>query len=126
VSTQSDKCVDHVTFDYTLRGTDPPGYTITYGTPPFAQDGSGAPVPVAGNAFIVVKVQPGYTYDFEIGTATYNGPKSISVAGNHVRQVVETGDFEGILTWVIGLDSKRPFVVHATGRPLHQLVVSVS
>jgi len=126
VSTQSDKCVDHVIFDYTGKGTDPPGYTLTYGTPPFAQDGSGAPVPVAGNAFIVVKVQPGYGYDFEIGTATYTGPKSITVTGNHVRQVVETGDFEGILTWVIGLSGKRPFLVQATGTPRRQLVVSVA
>ena len=112
-------------FDYTGKGTDLPGYTISYGAPPFTQDGSGAPVSVAGGAFIVVKVQPGYGYDFETGTATYNGPKTISVTGNHVRQVVETGDFEGVLTWVIGLDSKQPFVVQATGTPRRQLVVSV-
>jgi hypothetical protein len=123
----SDSCVDHVIFDFVPNGTDPPGYTITYGTPPFAADGSGETVPVAGTAFIVVKVQPGYGYDFATGKATYTGPKSIPVANtNHVKAVVETGDFEGVLTWVIGLDTKRPFSVEATATPKHQLVVTVS
>ena len=122
-----DGCVDHVIFDFTGKGTDPPGYTLTYGTPPFAADGSGNPVAVAGSAFVVVKVSPGYGYDFEHGNPTYKGPKSIPVTHtNHVRSIVETGDFEGVLTWVIGLDSKRAFSVQATGTPRHQLVVTIS
>jgi hypothetical protein len=122
-----DKCVDHVIFDFTAKGTNPPGYTITYGTPPFVADGSGAAVPVAGTAFVVVKVKPGYGFDFETGKATYKGPKSVPVQNtNHVKAIVETGDFEGVLTWVIGLDAKRPFSVQATGTPRHQLVVTIS
>jgi hypothetical protein len=31
-----------------------------------------------------------------------------------------------VLTWVIGLDSKRAFSVQATGTPGHQLVVTIS
>ncbi len=122
-----DACVDHVTFDFSAKGSDPPGYTITYGTAPFVADGSGKPVPVAGNAFVVVKVQPGYGYDFETGKPTYTGPKSVPVGHtNHVQAIVETGDYEGVLTWVIGLDAKRPFSVQATGTPRHQLVVTIS
>jgi hypothetical protein len=122
-----DGCVDHVIFDFTGKGTDPPGYSVSYGTPPFVADGSGAPVAIAGNAFVVVKVKPGYGYDFETGTPTYKGPKSVPVGhANHVRAIVETGDFEGVLTWVIGLDAKRPFTVEATGTPRHQLVVTMS
>jgi len=122
-----DGCVDHVIFDFAGKSTDPPGYTVTYGTPPFPADASGAPVPVAGSAFVVVRVAPGYGYDFETGTRSYTGPKSVPVAHtNHVRAIVETGDFEGVLTWVIGLDSKRAFSVQATGTPRHQLVVTIS
>jgi hypothetical protein len=122
-----DSCVDHVIFDFNATGTDPPNYTVTYGTPPFAGDASGAPVAVAGSAFVVVKVQPGYGFDFETGKPTYTGPKSLPIAHtNHVRSIVETGDFEGILTWVIGLDSKRAFSVQATGTPRHQLVITIS
>ncbi len=122
-----DHCVDHVIFDFTGKGTDPPGYTVSYATPPIVGDASGAPIAVAGNAFVMVKVKPGYGYDFETGKQTYNGPKSVPVtATNHVRAIVETGDFEGVLTWVIGLDVKRPFSVQATGTPKHQLVVTIS
>jgi hypothetical protein len=122
-----DRCVDHVVFSFTSKTGDPPGYSITYGTPPFTKDASGEPVTVKGSAFVVVKVSPGYGYDFENGVATYTGPKQITPTGaNHVKEIVETGDFEGVLTWVIGLDSKRPFTVQATGKPQTQLVVTVA
>lgn len=122
-----DKCVDHVVFSFTSKASGPPGYTITYGSPPFTQDASGAPVTIKGSAFIVVKVQPGYGYDFVANKPTYTGPKSITPPNtNHVTQIVETGDFEGVLTWVIGLTAKRPFTVEATGAPQTQLAVTVS
>jgi hypothetical protein len=127
VKQQGDGCVDHVIFDFDAKGTDPPGYTITYGEPPFVGDGSGAQIAVAGNAFVVVKIKPGYGFDFETGKPTYTGPKNVPVAtGNHVKAIVETGDFEGVLTWIIGMDAKRPFSVQATGTPRHQLVVTIS
>jgi hypothetical protein len=127
VRENTDGCVDHIVFDFSGKYPDAPGYTLTYGTPPFVQDGSGAPVPVAGNAFIVVRLSPAYGYDFETGVQTYNGPHRIATTGaNHVTEVVETGDFEAVVTWVIGLDTKRPFTVEATGAPAHQLVVTVS
>ena len=55
---------------------------------------------------------------------TYTGPKRITPAGaDHVREVVETGDFEGVLKWVIGLDAQRPFTrAPAAGTPTRQLV----
>jgi len=127
VERTGDACVDHVIFSFTSKTAEPPAYSITYGTPPFAQDTSGKVVAVKGSAFIVVKVAPGYGYDFENGRPTYTGEKHITPAGaNHVQEIVETGDYEGVLTWVIGLDSKRAFTVQATGRPQTQLVVTVS
>jgi hypothetical protein len=122
-----DACVDHVVFDFRGQYPNPPGYTLTYGTPPFVDAGSGKPVHVVGNAFIVVRLSPAYGFDFLTGQQTYNGPHNIPVNGaNHVRDVAETGDFEGVVTWVIGLDLKRPFSVQATGAPARQLVVTVS
>jgi len=126
VQVLGDNCVDHVVFDFSGEGTDPPGYSVTYADPPFTGDASGAPIAVAGTAFVEIKVKPGYTYDFVTGKPTYTGPKSVPVgSSNHVRAIVETGDFEGVLTWVIGLDSKRPFSLQATGTPKHQLVVTI-
>jgi hypothetical protein len=122
-----DNCVDHVVFDFVPKGTDLPGYTITYADGPFTSDSSGAPIAVPGNAFVKVRIQPGYGYDFVAGKATYNGPRSVPVSStNHVKSIVETGDFEGVLNWVIGLDAKRPFSVQATAMPRRQLVVTIS
>ena len=127
VQRKGDSCVDHVVFAFTSKTSDPPGYSITYGKPPFTQDASGQSVTVKGSAFIVVKVSPGYGYDFENGRPTYTGSKHITPAdANHVTEIVETGDFEGVLTWVIGLDSKRAFTVQATGSPQTQLVITVA
>lgn len=123
-----DKCVDHVVFGFTSKGTGPPGYSITYGTPPFSQDGSGAPVAVKGSAFVVVTIPKAYGFDFETGKTTYTGSKRITppASANHVKEIVETGDFEGVVNWVIGLDAKRAFSVQATGSPQTQLVVTIS
>jgi len=120
-------CVDHVVFSFTSNGPNPPGYTITYATPPFVADASGAPVAVTGKAFISVRISPGYGFDPESGAVTYKGSANITPAtAYHVRNVVRTGDNEGVMTWVIGLDSKRPFVVQATGKPQTQLVVTIA
>jgi len=127
VSELGDSCVDHVVFDFVPKGTDLPGYTITYADGPFTSDGSGAPIDVPGNAFVAVRIAPGYGYDFVNAKPTYTGSKSITVSGaNHVKSIVETGDFEGVLNWVIGLDSKRPFSVEATATPRRQLVITIS
>jgi hypothetical protein len=128
VDFRGDKCVDHVVWSFTSKGSGPPGYSITYGTPPFLQDGSGRPVSVQGTAFVVVTIPKAYGFDFENARTTYTGSKHITppATANHVKEIVETGDFEGVLTWVIGLDTKRAFSVQATGSPQTQLVVTIS
>lgn len=120
-------CRDSVTFTFQKSGTAVPSCKVEYQPGPFSQDGSGAPVTVAGSAFVVVRCEPAYDFDFASGTTTYTGPKSITPAGTtHVRQVVETGDFEGVLNWVIGLDQKRAFGITAGGVPTRQLVITFS
>ena len=44
------------------------------------------------------------------------------VGTHHVVDLVETGDFEGVMSWVIGLDGQRPFTAnaHGGGRPRDQ------
>jgi hypothetical protein len=127
VAVTHDACVDTVTMTFTAQTADPPTYTVSYQSGPFTQDASGAPVSVAGNAFVVVRLEPAAGFDFVAGKPTYTGPKDVEGAGaHHVTQVVETGDFEGVVTWVIGLDTKRPFAVQATGAPSHTLAVTIS
>ncbi len=120
-------CRDSITFTFKKSGSAVPSCTVEYKPGPFSQDGSGAPVAVAGSAFLAVRCTPAYGYDFSNGVTTYAGPKSITPTGTtHVRQVVETGDFEGVLNWVIGLDQKRAFGITAGGVPTRQLVITFS
>ena len=105
------RCADRVTFDFTTHADAKPKCSIFYDKPPFEMDASGAPVTVSGSAFVRVRCEPAYGYDYAGGgQATYTGPKQITATGTrHVRELVQTGDFEGVLTWIIGLDAKRPF-----------------
>ena len=62
------------------------------------------------------------TIDGDQVTKTYTGPKRIQGEGSDVREVVKTGDFESVVTWVIGLDEKRPFTTNASES---QLIVEI-
>ena len=73
-------CTDIVTFTFDADGARCPGYQIAYQPGPFTQDGSGEPVPVAGGAFLVVRFEPAYGYDFEAGDDTYTGPDRVTLA----------------------------------------------
>jgi hypothetical protein len=120
-------CRDSVTFTFEPSGSAVPSCTVEYKPGPFAQDGSGQPIAVAGAAFVSVRCEPAYGYDFMSSTPTYTGPKRVNATGTaHVREVVETGDFEGVLNWVIGLDQHRSFGITAGGVPTRQLVITFS
>jgi hypothetical protein len=120
-------CRDSVTFTFKKSGTAVPSCKMEYKSGPFSQDGSGTPVAVPGAAFLTVRCEPAYGYDFASGTTTYTGPKRIAAPGaKHVRAVVETGDFEGVLNWVIGLDAKRAYGITAGGTPTRQLIITFS
>ena len=120
-------CRDSVTFTFEPSALAVPSCTVEYQPGPFTQDASGRPVAVTGSAFVSVRCEPAYGYDFQSGTTTYTGPKHITPTGTrHVREVVETGDFEGVLNWVIGLDANRGFDITAGGTPTRQLTVTFS
>ena len=120
-------CRDTVTFTFQKSGTAVPSCKVEYKPGPFVQDGSGKPVAVAGSAFLTVRCEPAYGYDFVAGTPTYTGSKRITPSGTrHVRGVVEVGDFEGVLNWVIGLDTQRGFGISAGGTPARVLTITFS
>jgi len=127
VAVTTEGCRDSVTFTFKPSASAVPGCKVQYKPGPFSQDGSGQPVAVAGSAFVSVRCAPAYGYDFTSGTTTYTGPKHITPTGTrHVREVVETGDFEGVLNWVIGLDANRGFDITAGSAPTRQLTITFS
>lgn len=128
VAVSTAPCTAAAVFTFREHGTAVPSCTVEYHDGPFSMEASGAPVSVAGTAFALVRCEPAYGYDFETGAPTYTGPKRlvVPIPAGHVREVVETGDSEGVVTWVIGLDKKRPFTIAATGTPRRQLIVTFS
>jgi hypothetical protein len=101
---------------------------VRYVQPPIVEDGSGKRVAIAGDAYLSVRMEPASGFDLE-GTSgqVYTGPVRIggSDAGtNVVLEVVRTGDFEAVLTWVAGLEDRAPFrVIRLSGPP--RIVVDV-
>jgi hypothetical protein len=104
-----------------------PGYRVEYVQPPLKEDGSGNPVSVAGNAIVVVRMEPASGFDLDTGEGVlvYKGPKRIegSNAGTSVvQELVRAGDFEAVLSWAIGLSDKVDFRVTTATSPARLIV----
>ena len=120
-------CYERVTFEFKPQQgeTDGPiAWKAAYEPGPITEDGSGRPVKMKGAAFLVVTMSAsGADLSQEGAPATYTGPASIEAADStRIQQVRRTGDFEGVLTWVIGLDTKRPFHVTMETNPARVIV----
>ena len=104
-----------------------PGFDVRYVDPPILADGSGEPVPVDGSAFLQVRMEPASGFDMESGTPAYTGPDRLggaSAGTAAVREVVRTGDFEAVLTWVVGVGRRAGFRVSTLSAP-SRLVIDV-
>jgi len=119
-------CFDSIVFAMREAGPAAMQYTVERASPPFTEDASGRPVTVKGNAFIRVIMRDTSGYDFQNNKVSYTGPKTLPApAGVHrIVEAKQSGDFEGVVTWIIGLDARHPFKVQVLGSPL-RLVVDV-
>jgi hypothetical protein len=118
---------DRIVFQFTNAV---PGYRVEYRSGPFAEDGSGKPVAVSGSAFLVVRMEPASGYDLNTGEGrlVYKGSPRIegaSAGTSIVQELVRTGDFESVLTWVVGLGRTADFRVRTLSSPA-RLVLDVS
>jgi hypothetical protein len=116
-------CYDRVTFEFKPQAGEaagPVGWHVAYEEPPITEDGSGQTVAVKGAAFLVVRFSAaGADLSQEGAPSTYTGPESLESADTpRIRQVRRIGDFEGVLTWVLGLDRRRPFSVTPQDDPM--------
>jgi hypothetical protein len=111
---------DRVVFE--LKGT-LPGYRIQY-VPKVVQDGSGSTVPVAGKAFIAVVLSPANAH-LDSGAPSWPGPSRLTTGFPAVRQVVFAGDFEGYVTFGLGISQRAGFRVLELRNP-NRIVVDVA
>jgi hypothetical protein len=117
---------DRVVFQF--RDASPPGYDVSYRPGPFNKGESNEPLDVEGSAYLVVRFDKASGADMTSPTATptYTGSRAMTNLGlTHAVEVTNAEDFEGIMTWVIGLDAQRPFKVTTLSSP-PRVVVDVS
>jgi hypothetical protein len=76
----------------------------------FMQDPSGKPIDLAGSAGASIVLR-GFRGDM----SNYTGPVSIISSGPRLLQVYEIGDFEGVVTWAVGLSGAGCADVTAAG-----------
>lgn len=103
-----------------------PGYQVAYTEEPVTQDGSGLEVEVAGEHVVLVRMENASGADLskEDAPETYTGPKRFDPGTPEVAELVRVGDFEGILTWAVGLRDRVDFRVSTLSNP-SRLVVDV-
>jgi hypothetical protein len=99
---------DRVVFEFEEPDPNPAGnggipyYQIKTVKPPFTEDPSDLPIDVEGDAFARIVFQGASGYDFD-GNATYDGPRRLTPGFGTLTDVVEGGDFEATMTWILGL-----------------------
>ena len=100
-----------------------PGYSIEYVQSPIAACGSGLPVTIAGDAFLLMRMTPAAAHD-EQGNVTF-GTTELTPGLPTILEVESTCDFEGEVTWVLGLSEEVDFNVFFLTDP-YRLVIDVS
>lgn len=122
VRTAEQDTFDRVTFEFEAGL---PGFSVQYVEPPIIADASGLEVDVGGSAFIQIRMEPAAGHDPDTGDETYTGPLELKPGLPSLLEVERTGDFEGVLTWVIGLSEETDFRVTILDGP-PRLVVDVA
>lgn len=96
-----------------------PNWDVRLAAPPFIADPSGKTVKVAGHAFLAVRLTNADAHTF------FAGPTRFSPPGTpNVTEIVRTGDFEGHVSHVIGLENARRFQVTVLKSP-SRLVIDI-
>ena len=109
--------VDRVVFE--LRGGLPARRTATY-VDRLISDGRGRSLRIAGQAILQVSMELADAHDATGATA----PGRLAFALPNVLTVVRSGDFEGVVTYGIGLAKRTPFTVSTRTAP-SRVVVSI-
>ena len=110
---------DRVVFEF--RGGVPSTRRIRY-VDQLTEDASGEPVSLAGGADLEVVFDGANAHD-DGGRPTVS-PRRFSPGFTALREVAQTGDFEAVVSYGLGVDRQRPFKVSTLGGP-SRLVIDI-
>lgn len=98
---------DRVVFEF--QGDALPGYHVEYVDRPVRQCGSGDPVPVAGDAWLLVRMTPANAHT-EAGQPTLK-ERELNLDLPNLKEMELICDFEADVSWVLGLASPNRYRV---------------
>jgi hypothetical protein len=107
---------DRIVFEFADIGA---GYRVEYVDGPVGC-GTGEPVPLDGEAFLQITLNPAQAHD-EAGQTTIDALE-LSPGYPSIVAAVQTCDFEGYVTWVVGLPEQLDFRVTEVAAPLRLAV----
>lgn len=119
--------VDTITFTFGTTsgqpsGTDPTG-ELRATAPPFVFGASGLPFTVDGQRFIAITFRGMAVADAQ-GNPTYAGSQDIHANAPAVRELRLSEAFEGVVTWIVGVNGPGCVTVAHLSGP-DRIVVSV-
>ena len=118
---------DRIVFEFEEPDPNPAGnggipyYQIKTAKPPFTEDPSDLPVEVEGDAFARIVFQGASGYDFD-GNATYDGPRRLTPGFGTLTDVVQGGDFEATMTWILGLSRTTCWEIQELSSPTRLVI----
>ena len=120
VRTARQQGFDRVVFEF--EGSQLPGYHLEYIDKPVRQCGSGDPTPIAGDAWLQVRMIPAQAHT-EAGEATVQ-ERERHLKYSNLLELESTCDFEAHVEWVLGVASPNRYRVLELTNPA-RLVVDV-
>ncbi len=116
VELESEAGVDRISFVFEPEGDAPakPPLHFVHFAEELVTEGEARPVDVEGEAFLVVAFQAvGVDLSSEQPVEVYTGPERFTPRFGTLREVVMLGDFEGQVSWGLGLSRRECFVLDA-------------
>lgn len=121
VRTGIQPAADRVVFEFGNSGL--PAWHVEYVDRPVRDCGSGEPIPVAGDAWLQIRFTGAQAHT-DAGIST-SGPRRRQLAQPIAKELVRTCDFEGEVTWVIGVVSPNPYTPLILSSP-SRLVIDIA
>ncbi len=123
ITTEHQTGFDRVVFQFSAPVVN---YHVRYVPLPVKQDPSDVPVVLQGDNALQLSVGA-TSLDQSVNppSATYSGAQRLVVGKGSITEAVQTGDFEAVLNWAIGVRGKPAFRVTAESNPA-RLVIDVA
>ncbi len=121
VRTGKHESFDRVVFEF--EGNAIPGYTIEYVDKPVRNCGEGAVVPISGDGFLMIRLQPSNAHTDAGQPSVQNREQTPNLPV--LKELKLICDFEADVQWIVGLASPNRYRVMELTNPA-RLVVDIS